>query len=386
MWIKLISFIFISSSEDTIPLIDNFVGLQLLLNVWKVGNIELLFGPSSRILTMWVEWHPLLLWLQLSRWLVLAVVYVLNYWVRGCCQMICVYCVVDICYVLRRGATVATLRALLVDLKLLLLRWFWLILRGLCLFVLIELLTHDVGGSRSLHWVLCWRRSWVGRLLGLRIELLVRFLRTHKTSVVLALGQRIIQRIHGYNVGSSLKPSLYTWDVGCRVTLRDAIYLLWSKISIRLSFHVIKSRVILSCVRGCRVEVQRRPTVLFTSSRSLLSLRLLLLNYLFWGIHARIDVGNIVERFWLLNYCWELDFLLATVVHLRQYRTQVDQIFQWIRHQSEFVSFLCLTDKLDAWSKCLVGDKVTPSQKALSRVPCKGTWFAKLCYWTVLRI
>ena len=315
MRIEFIGFFLIASPKYAISLIDDFVGLQLLLNVWKVGNIELLFRPPCLILTMGVEWHPLLhLWLQLRWWLVLVVVYVLNYLVCSCCQLVCVYCVVDVRYVL---GTVATLRALLVDLKLLLLRWFWLVLRGLCLFVLIELLAHDVCGSRSWDRVLCWRRSGVIALLGLRIKLLVRFLGTHETSVVLALGQRVVQRIHWvHNIRSSLKSSLYTWDVGCRIALRDAIYLLWSQISIILIFHVIKSRVISSCVRSCRMEIQRSNTVFFTSCWSLVSLRLLL-NYLFWSVHARIDVRNVIQRFRLLYYCWVLAVLLTAVVYLR---------------------------------------------------------------------
>ena len=180
------------------------------------------------------------------------------------------------------------------DLKLLLLGWLLLVLRSLCLLVLIELLTHDVCGSRSWDHVLCWWRSRVICLLGLRIELLVRFLRTHETSIILALSQRIIQRIHWvHNIRSSLKSSLYTLDVGCRIALRNSIYLLWSKISIILSFHVIKSRVISSCVSSSGIEIQRSTTVFFTSCRSLVLLRLLL-NYLFWSIHARIDVGNVI--------------------------------------------------------------------------------------------
>ena len=292
MRIKFIGFFLIASPKDTISLINDFVGLQLLLNVWKVGNIELLFGPSSLILTMGVEWDPLLhLWLKLWRWLVLVVVYILNYLVCRCCQLVCVYCVVDVRYVLR---TVTTLRALLVDLKLLVLGWFWLVLRCLCLLVLIELLAHDFCWSRSWDRVLCWRRSRVICLLGLWIKLLVRFLRTHETSVILALGQRIVKRIHWVdNIRSSLKSSLYTLDVGCWIALRDTINLLWSKISIILSFHVIKSRVISSCVRSSGMEIQGSTTVFFTSCWNLVSLRLLL-NYLFWSVHARIDVGNVI--------------------------------------------------------------------------------------------
>ena len=315
MRIKFIWFFLITSPKDTISLIDNFVGLQLLLNVRKVGNIELLLRPSSLILTMRVERHPLLhLWLQLRRWLILVVVYVLNYLVSCCRQLVSVYGVVDVRYVLR---AIATLRALLVYLKLLLLGRFWLVLGSLCLLVLIELLTHDVSGSRSWHWVFCWRRSWVVALLRLRIELLVRFLRAHETSIVLTLSQRIVQRIHWvHNIWPSLKSSLNALDVGCRIALRDTIYLLWSKISIILSFHVIKSRFISVCVRSDRMEIQGSTTVFFTSCRSLVTLRLLL-NYLFWSVHARIDIRNVVQWLRLLNYCWVLPFLLAAMVYLR---------------------------------------------------------------------
>lgn len=66
--------ILIPAPEYTISLVDYFVWLQFFLYVWKVRHIELLFG------SLWVEWDPLLhLGLKLGRWLVLIVVYELDY-------------------------------------------------------------------------------------------------------------------------------------------------------------------------------------------------------------------------------------------------------------------------------------------------------------------
>ena len=188
MLIKLNGLLFISSSKHTISFVYYFVGLQLFLDVRKVGNIELFFWSASLVFGMGVKWNSLLdLRLKLSRRLILIVIYILNYLVVSSCQLICIYRIVNVCDVLRSLPSWG-LRGLLVRLK----RLLRLRLRGLgLLLVLIELLSHNFSGPRSWHRIFRRRRSdKVVLLLLLRIILRLRFLGASNETlpVVLALG------------------------------------------------------------------------------------------------------------------------------------------------------------------------------------------------------